>query len=130
MNLHFSPQKIYFSRHGQSIYNTEDRVGGDCDLSEKGYKYASKLNEFMQNQFNEEEKSQLKFLTSTLKRAFITSNFVKLGVEPERLRPLDEIATGICKIINPLSPSYFSHKFLPPPSLTTPPRRRHDLQRN
>lgn len=76
----------------------DERVGGDCDLSPDGYKYAEKLNIFMNTQFSEQERKDLKFLTSTLKRAYTTASFVKLGVEPERMRPLDEIATGICKI--------------------------------
>ena len=30
---------IYFSRHGQSIYNTKELIGGDSLLSENGLKY-------------------------------------------------------------------------------------------
>ena len=31
---------IYLSRHGQSIYNLEERIGGNSDLSENGLKYS------------------------------------------------------------------------------------------
>jgi len=47
MNLHLTPRPVYMSRHGQSLFNLEDRVGGDPDLSPLGYKYANELGIFM-----------------------------------------------------------------------------------
>lgn len=38
---------IYLSRHGQSEYNTEDRIGGNSDLSEEGRTYVARLQEYM-----------------------------------------------------------------------------------
>lgn len=38
---------IYLSRHGESIYNTEDRIGGNSNLSSKGKLYALKLADFI-----------------------------------------------------------------------------------
>mmetsp|Transcript_29799 Transcript_29799/g.27286 ORF Transcript_29799/g.27286 Transcript_29799/m.27286 type:complete len:101 (+) Transcript_29799:677-979(+) len=83
MNLHMVPRPIYFSRHGQSQYNVEDRIGGDPDLTQRGYAYAKKLGAF----FNEENKKGVvgkstRFFTSTLKRAVVTSNHVNFGVKP------------------------------------------------
>ena len=46
MNLHTYPRPIYLSRHGESQYNVDDRVGGDSDLSELGEMYADKLADF------------------------------------------------------------------------------------
>ena len=39
LNLRQKQKDIYLSRHGESQFNTQDRVGGDSDLSEKGIKY-------------------------------------------------------------------------------------------
>jgi 6-phosphofructo-2-kinase/fructose-2,6-biphosphatase 2 len=36
MNLHTSPRKIYFSRHGQSEYNLLHKIGGNSNLTEQG----------------------------------------------------------------------------------------------
>lgn len=38
---------IYFSRHGESKYNLEDRIGGDPPLSEKGMQDAKYLRDFI-----------------------------------------------------------------------------------
>ena len=34
---------VYLTRHGQSIYNTENRIGGNSGLSDKGVTYSKKL---------------------------------------------------------------------------------------
>ena len=34
---------LYLSRHGESEYNVEDRIGGDPMLTERGQKYARAL---------------------------------------------------------------------------------------
>lgn len=43
MNLHVSPRSIYLTRHGESMYNVEGRIGGDSDLSPRGSRYAQAL---------------------------------------------------------------------------------------
>jgi 6-phosphofructo-2-kinase/fructose-2,6-biphosphatase 2 len=68
MNLHLKPRSIFFSRvshapgqshrypssliylciclsfkHGESQYNVEGKIGGDADLSERGFKYSKAL---------------------------------------------------------------------------------------
>jgi len=44
INLTISPKRnIYLSRHGESEYNTQDRVGGNSKLSEKGEMYSKAL---------------------------------------------------------------------------------------
>lgn len=97
MNLHFFPRPIFFSRHGQSLYNVDERVGGDPDLSKEGYKYADKLNLFMQKQFpTEESRKNILFLTSTLKRAYTTAGHIKIGLEPIKMKCLEEINCGTC----------------------------------
>jgi hypothetical protein len=46
MNLHITPRPIYFSRHGQSEYNVEDRIGGDSALTSRGEEYVSNKTRF------------------------------------------------------------------------------------
>ena len=38
---------IYLSRHGESEYNLEDRIGGDSNLTPRGQQYAKSLGLFM-----------------------------------------------------------------------------------
>ena len=45
-NIHTKPRPIWFSRHGESIYNTQGKIGGDSKLSKNGMAYAKKLTEF------------------------------------------------------------------------------------
>jgi hypothetical protein len=46
-NIHTKPRPIWFSRHGESQFNAQGRIGGDSPLSPRGLLYASKLNEFI-----------------------------------------------------------------------------------
>jgi hypothetical protein len=36
MNLHIIPRPVYFTRHGESIFNIHGLIGGDSSLSPKG----------------------------------------------------------------------------------------------
>ena len=36
-------RNIYITRHGESQYNVEDRIGGNPPLTEKGREYATAL---------------------------------------------------------------------------------------
>lgn len=47
MNLHIRPRSVWLSRHGESIYNLDGRIGGDADLSPRGHQYARKLPELV-----------------------------------------------------------------------------------
>lgn len=81
INLTISPKRnIYLSRHGESEYNIEDRLGGNSNLSEKGLKYSRALpivlNELISN---EEERKNLTILTSTLKRTIDTAKYIKIN---------------------------------------------------
>ena len=77
---------IYLSRHGQSIYNTEDRIGGNSNLSPTGQIYALKLASYMNNLSN------IEIWTSSLLRTINTAallNFPKIIY-----KNLDEINAG------------------------------------
>jgi len=43
MNLHLKPRSIFFSRHGESQFNVEGKIGGDSALSSRGMRYARAL---------------------------------------------------------------------------------------
>lgn len=96
MNLTISPSRIiYLVRHGESQFNVEDRVGGNADLTEKGRRFAESLHPFFKDEF--QEGSEVKILTSTLKRTTQTAACIRIpGVTPISLKVLDEINGGIC----------------------------------
>lgn len=99
MNLHIYPRPIYFIRHGQTSYNLESRIGGDSDLTEKGKKYCSILNEFFKHETKSMEfklaPEKAKIFTSTLLRGINTSNSIDIGEKPISLKILDDINTGL-----------------------------------
>lgn len=43
MNLHLTPRSIYLTRHGESQYNVEGKIGGDAQLSPRGEQYMRAL---------------------------------------------------------------------------------------
>jgi hypothetical protein len=47
MNIHIRPRAVYLSRHGESVYNTMQRIGGDSKLTAQGLEYARRLHAFM-----------------------------------------------------------------------------------
>jgi broad specificity phosphatase PhoE/predicted kinase len=86
--LNLMPTTIWLTRHGQSIYNTQDRVGGDSSLSPNGRFYANSLSDFMQDVEVDE------VWTSTLVRTVQTAS--RLGRSIQRWKILDEIHAGMC----------------------------------
>ncbi|VEU23679.1 DEKNAAC104951 [Brettanomyces naardenensis] len=92
VNLHVKPRYIWLSRHGESQYNLEGKIGGDADLSERGWKYARKLkdmvNEYIPNNEN------LQVWTSTLTRTQQTGSF--LPYPKKTWKALDELDAGSC----------------------------------
>lgn len=89
MNTHVQRRSIYLTRHGESEYNLEQRIGGDPDLSPGGYEFAEKLADFMEKQ----EIPDLKIWTSQLKRAFRSADGIKAPVE--QWKALNELEAGI-----------------------------------
>ena len=45
--LRYHGKSIYFSRHGESVYNVENKVGGDSPLSDRGSLYARALGRYI-----------------------------------------------------------------------------------
>ncbi|CAN0195847.1 unnamed protein product, partial [Scytosiphon promiscuus] len=51
LNLHLKPRPIWMSRHGESEFNMQGRIGGDAPLTPAGKLYATKLTEFMKRRY-------------------------------------------------------------------------------
>ncbi|KAI9839541.1 MAG: hypothetical protein M1819_002167 [Sarea resinae] len=95
MNLHIKPRHIWLSRHGESQYNLEGKIGGDADLSERGEAYAEALPDVIRQSIAPGQK--LTVWTSTLKRTIQTARYLR----PEHGRQLpwkalDELDSGVC----------------------------------
>lgn len=91
MNIHITPRSIYLTRHGESVYNLMGRIGGDSDLSERGWQYARALSQYISDQ----KINQLRVWTSQLKRTIQTAEWIQ--APQERWKALDEIDAGICE---------------------------------
>lgn len=48
MNIHIKNRLIWLTRHGESEYNLDSRIGGDPSLTAKGTKYANALTKLLQ----------------------------------------------------------------------------------
>ncbi len=89
-NLQVTRRPIWLTRHGESTYNVEGRIGGDPPLSARGHAYAKRLAEHVRE--HAAELAELDVWTSTLRRARETA--APLGLEAGDWRALDEIDAG------------------------------------
>jgi len=88
MNLHVTPRTFWLTRHGQSQFNLQNRVGGDSSLSGQGLEYARSLKGFFESRQVDE------IWSSTLTRTIETAAPV---FGPRRQwKALDEIYAGEC----------------------------------
>lgn len=95
INFRVSEKKIYISRHGQSLFNLESRIGGDPELSEEGQKYAKNLHHFISLQYKKED---IIIFTSNLKRTKSTAKyFMENDYKVIHKEILNEIHGGICE---------------------------------
>mmetsp|Transcript_737 Transcript_737/g.719 ORF Transcript_737/g.719 Transcript_737/m.719 type:complete len:462 (-) Transcript_737:65-1450(-) len=96
MNLHIKPRCIWLSRHGESEFNLTGQIGGDANLSERGWRYAKKLPELVLKSFGEENKhTNLTVWTSTLHRTQQTASFLPYKKKLQ-WKALDELDAGEC----------------------------------
>lgn len=91
MNIHIIPRSIYLTRHGESIYNLEGRIGGDSELSPRGWEYSRALARYI----HEQQIPQLRVWTSNYKRTLQTAQGINAPLE--RWKALNEIDAGICE---------------------------------
>ncbi|KYQ54721.1 6-phosphofructo-2-kinase/fructose-2,6-biphosphatase [Trachymyrmex zeteki] len=90
-DISLKPHTLYFSRHGESEYNVVGKIGGDAVLSTRGERYAQALS----NKFNAMRISDLRILTSRLRRTIATVR----GIEAprEHIAALNELHAGVCE---------------------------------
>ncbi|KAJ2079836.1 Fructose-2,6-bisphosphatase [Coemansia sp. RSA 988] len=91
MNIHIAPRSVLFSRHGESLYNLDQRLGGDPSLSPNGRKYAEALPGLISRLLGDEP---LTIWTSTLKRTAETA--AGLPYKKLQWKALDELEAGLC----------------------------------
>lgn len=91
MNLHIRPRFIWLSRHGESIYNVEKKIGGDSSLSPRGMQYAAKLPELVKESAGDVD---LTVWTSTLCRTQQSAQY--LPYKQLQWKALDELDAGVC----------------------------------
>ncbi|KAI0318057.1 bifunctional 6-phosphofructo-2-kinase/fructose-2,6-bisphosphate 2-phosphatase [Amylostereum chailletii] len=91
MNLHLKPRSIFFSRHGESQYNVEGKIGGDSLLSERGMKYMNALPALITDNIGD---APLTVWTSTLQRTIQTAE--NLPYPKLTWKSLDELDAGVC----------------------------------
>jgi len=91
-NLQVTRRPVWLTRHGQSEYNVQGRIGGDSDLSPQGRAYAQELARYVRETYP--VGSNLDVWTSTLRRTLQTA--APLGAEVGEWRALDEINGGEC----------------------------------
>lgn len=95
-NLNLRPRPIWLSRHGESMYNTQKRIGGDSPLSPLGLQYAMQLDRFV-NAYYPAPDTELAVWTSTMLRTGMTVDRIAgRGRSVVKWKQLDEIDAGIC----------------------------------
>ncbi|EJD53389.1 bifunctional 6-phosphofructo-2-kinase/fructose-2,6-bisphosphate 2-phosphatase [Auricularia subglabra TFB-10046 SS5] len=92
MNLHLKPRSIFFSRHGESQYNVDGKIGGDSLLSPQGEKYAEALPALIEKNIGKD--TELTVWTSTLQRTIQTAQ--NLPFNKLTWKSLDELDAGVC----------------------------------
>ena len=90
-NIRTRPRKIWLSRHGESQFNREERIGGDSELTDEGAKYSRKLADWVMEQAADSSAPVIVW-TSTLCRTIQTAQYIPSA--KVHLRALDEIDSG------------------------------------
>jgi broad specificity phosphatase PhoE/predicted kinase len=92
INLHITPRPIWLTRHGESVFNMQGRLGGDSELSPRGEEYSRALADFVRTNIPGE--GGVTVWTSTLRRTIQTA--LPITQKPTVFRALDEIDAGVC----------------------------------
>lgn len=90
-------RKIWLTRHGESEYNIEGKIGGDSHISSRGEEYARQLPDLVIERLPtaiDETPVPVSVWTSTLKRTIETARY--LPFPKLRWKALDEIHAGVC----------------------------------
>ena len=90
LNTNINRKKIYLTRHGESLYNLENKIGGNSNLSKQGQLYSEKLSSYVYDNIE-----NYKVYCSTLIRTINTAK--KITEDINICKCLDEINAGICE---------------------------------
>ncbi|KAI8895770.1 histidine phosphatase superfamily [Globomyces pollinis-pini] len=90
MNLNTVTRSFYISRHGESMFNLEGKIGGNSTLSPQGQLFAEKLPEVIKSVAGDD----LVIWTSTLTRTIQTGSL--LPYPKLQWKQLDELNSGLC----------------------------------
>ncbi|KAL7268340.1 Fructose-2,6-bisphosphatase [Rhizina undulata] len=91
MNLHITPRSIWLSRHGESEFNVQGKIGGDSYLSPRGVAYSEALPELVKRSIGD---TNITCWTSTMKRTIQTAQH--LPYSKKQWKALDELDAGVC----------------------------------
>ena len=86
-NIRGGKKDVYLSRHGETKFNQEDRIGGDAALTENGKEMARSLAAYFENK-------DIAIMTSDKMRTKETASFFTQRLEAYAV--LDEIRSGVC----------------------------------
>jgi len=90
-------KNLYLIRHGETYFNLEDRIGGNSDLTDRGWAQAVALSDFFKT------KRIPLICTSQKKRTIQTAEPIKKLQETSRIVPLaefNEIDSGVCECMS------------------------------
>ncbi|EFN55319.1 hypothetical protein CHLNCDRAFT_134300 [Chlorella variabilis] len=88
---------IWLTRHGESQFNTQGKIGGNSPLSQRGQMYAQLLPEILNSRIPraaDGKQYPVAVWTSTLQRTIITAS--GLPYPKVQWKALDEIQAGMC----------------------------------
>ncbi len=95
VNFKVNIKKIYISRHGESLFNVQNRIGGDPDITDNGVNYSKKLFNYISLNHKKED---IVIYTSNLIRTKNTAKlFIQNNYEIIHKDILNEIDGGICE---------------------------------
>ncbi|KAJ3045482.1 hypothetical protein HDV00_009135 [Rhizophlyctis rosea] len=122
MQMHIKERTIWLTRHGESAYNLDQRIGGDPPLTDAGRQYSKALGQFMKqmhpptreqiideelenpsplvtdDNFGTDRKAPLSVWTSALQRTVDSAEyFEEEYYEVKKIKALNEIYAGICE---------------------------------
>jgi len=90
-----SVRSIYLTRHGQSEYNVQNRLGGNPGLTSRGKQYSKELAKWAEEEFTLRGRPLPTVWTSQLRRTRETIEFLPCTIST-CWRALNEIDAGVC----------------------------------
>lgn len=87
-------RKIVLTRHGQSMFNLDERIGGNSELSTKGMTYSKVFGDWVKDYIKKNMRGNTVLWTSTLKRTQMTASDLFKDFPTTHRACLDELNAG------------------------------------